>query len=136
MAKIAYKKPMSQPRRLALLLAAATFALFLPVAWFSFVVYDDGLYVTDQPIVQNGVTWAGVKWAFTTMAASNWHPLTWLSHMVDCGIFGLNPAGPHLVNALFHAATAKLLFILQIARSFIFSLCSSYSINLSFSSWL
>ena len=112
MAKIAYKKPMSQPRRLALLLAAATFALFLPVAWFSFVVYDDGLYVTDQPIVQNGVTWAGVKWAFTTMAASNWHPLTWLSHMVDCGIFGLNPAGPHLVNALFHAANVALLFTL------------------------
>ena len=103
---------MSQPRRLALLLAAVTVALYLPVAWFSFVVYDDGLYVTDQPIVQNGVTWAGVKWAFTTMAASNWHPLTWLSHMVDCGIFGLNPAGPHLVNALFHAANTALIFTL------------------------
>jgi tetratricopeptide (TPR) repeat protein len=111
-AKIAYKKPMSQPRRLALLLALATFALYLPVAWFGFVVYDDGLYVTDQPIVQAGVTWAGVKWAFTTMAASNWHPLTWLSHMIDCGVFGLNPAGPHVVNALFHAANVALLFTL------------------------
>ncbi len=103
---------MSQPRRLALLLALATFALYLPVAWFGFVVYDDGLYVTDQPIVQAGVTWAGVKWAFTTMAASNWHPLTWLSHMIDCGVFGLNPAGPHVVNALFHAANVALLFTL------------------------
>jgi tetratricopeptide (TPR) repeat protein len=102
---------MTQPRRIALLLALATFALYLPVAWFGFVVYDDGLYVTDNPIVQAGVTWAGVKWAFTTMAASNWHPLTWLSHMIDCGIFGLNPAGPHLVNALFHAVNAALLFI-------------------------
>jgi tetratricopeptide (TPR) repeat protein len=111
-AKIAYKKPMSQPRRLALLLALATFALYLPVAWFDFVVYDDGLYVTDQPIVQAGVTWAGVKWAFITMAASNWHPLTWLSHMIDCGVFGLNPAGPHVVNALFHAANVALLFTL------------------------
>ncbi len=103
---------MSQPRRLALLLALATFALYLPVAWFDFVVYDDGLYVTDQPIVQAGVTWAGVKWAFITMAASNWHPLTWLSHMIDCGVFGLNPAGPHVVNALFHAANVALLFTL------------------------
>ena len=103
---------MSQPRRIALLLAAATFALYLPAAWFSFCVYDDGLYVTDQPIVQNGVTWVGVKWAFTTMAASNWHPLTWLSHMVDCGVFGLNPAGPHLENAFIHAANTALLFTL------------------------
>ena len=103
---------MSQPRRIALLLAAATFALYLPVAWFGFVVYDDGLYVTDNPIVQAGVTWAGVKWAFTTMAASNWHPLTWLSHMIDCGVFGLNPAGPHVVNALFHTANTALLFTL------------------------
>ncbi len=103
---------MSQPRRIALLLAATTFALFLPVAWSGFCVYDDGLYVTDQPIVQNGVTWAGVKWAFTTMAASNWHPLTWLSHMIDCGVFGLNPAGPHLENALIHAANTALVFTL------------------------
>jgi len=103
---------MSQPCRLALLLAAATFALFLPVAWSGFCVYDDGLYVNDQPIVQNGVTWAGVKWAFTSMAACNWHPLTWLSHMIDCGVFGLNPAGPHLVNALIHAANVALLFTL------------------------
>ena len=111
-AKSLTKKPMSSPRRIALLLAAATFALFLPVAWSGFCVYDDSLYVTENPIVQAGVTWAGVKWAFTTMAASNWHPLTWLSHMVDCGVFGLNPAGPHLVNALFHAANTALLFTL------------------------
>ena len=103
---------MSQPRRLALLLAAATCALFLPVAWSGFIVYDDSLYVTEQPIVQAGVTWAGVKWAFVTMAASNWHPLTWLSHMVDCGMFGLNPAGPHVVNVLIHAANVALLFTL------------------------
>ena len=103
---------MSSPRRIALLLAAATFALFLPVAWSGFCVYDDSLYVTENPIVQAGVTWAGVKWAFTTMAASNWHPLTWLSHMIDCGLFGLNPAGPHLVSVLFHAANAALLFTL------------------------
>jgi protein O-mannosyl-transferase len=110
--KIAYKIAVPQPRRLALLLALVTLALYLPVAWFDFCVYDDGLYVTENPTVQNGVTLAGVKWAFTTFAASNWHPLTWLSHMLDCGVFGLNPTGPHLVNALIHAANAALLLIL------------------------
>jgi protein O-mannosyl-transferase len=102
----------SQPRRLALLLALATIALYLPVAWFDFCVYDDSLYVTENPMVQAGVTWAGLKYAFTTMAIANWHPLTLVSHMIDCGVFGLNPAGPHLENALIHAANAMLLFIL------------------------
>ena len=103
---------MSLPRRIALLLALVTLALYLPVAWFGFCVYDDSLYVTECPTVQNGVTLAGLKWSFTTLAASNWHPLTWVSHMIDCGLFGLNPGGPHLVNALIHAANAALLFVL------------------------
>ena len=103
---------MSQPRRLAWLLAAAAIALYLPVAWFSFCVYDDSLYVTENPIVQAGVTWAGLKYAFTTLAICNWHPLTIVSHMIDCGVFGLNPAGPHLENALIHAANVVLLFAL------------------------
>ena len=103
---------MPLPRRLALLLAAATLALYLPVAWFSFVVYDDGLYVTENPMVQAGVTWAGLKYAFTTMAIANWHPLTLVSHMIDCGVFGLNPAGPHLENALIHTVNAVLLLVL------------------------
>lgn len=103
---------MSRPRLIALLLALITFGLYLPVAWHEFSVYDDGLYVTDNPVVQQGVTWHGVKWAFTTMAASNWHPVTWLSHMVDCGLFGLDPAGPHLENALLHALNTALLFVL------------------------
>jgi tetratricopeptide (TPR) repeat protein len=58
------------------------------------------------------LTWAGIKWAFTTGHASNWHPLTWLSHMTDCQLFGLNAGAHHLVNAAFHAANAFLLFIL------------------------
>lgn len=103
---------MPRSRLVALLLAVATLALYLPVAWFGFINYDDSLYVTGNPTVQAGVTWAGVKWAFGSLAACNWHPLTWLSHMVDCGLFGLNPAGPHLVNALFHAVNAALLFTL------------------------
>lgn len=110
--KIAYKNGVSQPRRIGLLLALVTLALYLPVAKFPFCLYDDGDYISQNAVVQNGVTWAGVKWAFTTVHASNWHPLTWLSLMVDCGIFGLNPAGPHLINALLHAANVALLFTL------------------------
>jgi tetratricopeptide (TPR) repeat protein len=110
--KIAYKGRVPQPLRLATLLALATLALYLPVARMGYCVYDDGDYISANPIVQAGVTLPGVKWAFTTLHASNWFPLVWLSLMVDCGIFGQNPAGPHLVNALLHAANAALLFIL------------------------
>jgi protein O-mannosyl-transferase len=110
--KIAYKRRVSQPRRIGLLLALVTLAVYLPVARLGFCVYDDGLYVTENPIVQAGVTWAGLKYAFTTLAIANWHPLTLVSHMIDCGVFGLNPAGPHLENALIHAANAALLFVL------------------------
>ena len=74
--------------------------------------YDDDDYVTDNPVVQRGLTWTGIQWAFTTGRASNWHPVTWLSHMTDCELFGLNPGAHHLVNVLFHTANAALLFVL------------------------
>jgi protein O-mannosyl-transferase len=103
---------MSRPRLIALLLALTTLLVCLPVTRSSFVNYDDDDYVTSNPIVQNGLTLAGIKWAFVTGHASNWHPLTWLSHMTDCTLFGLNPAAHHFVNALFHAVNAALLFVL------------------------
>ena len=99
---------MSRPRLIALLLALITLLVYLPVARDGFVNYDDQDYVTENPVVQNGLTWAGVKWAFTTGHASNWHPLTWLSHMLDCELFGLNAGAHHCVNVLFHAANAVL----------------------------
>src|SRR3972149_3559607 len=76
-----------------------------------FVNYDDRLYVYENPYVTHGLTTQGIVWAFTSKHASNWHPLTWLSHMLDCQLFGLAPWGPHLVNVLLHAATAILLFL-------------------------
>jgi tetratricopeptide (TPR) repeat protein len=103
---------MSRPRLIALLLALITLAVYLPVTWHSFLTYDDDEYVTGNPPVRNGLTVAGIKWAFTAFHSGNWHPLTWLSHMADCECFGLDPAGHHLVNVLFHAANAALLFIL------------------------
>ena len=103
---------MSRPRLIGLLLALITLLVYLPAARDGFVNYDDQDYVTENSVVQKGLTWTGIKWAFTTGHASNWHPLTWLSHMVDCELFGLNPGAHHLVNVLFHMANVVLLFAL------------------------
>jgi len=97
---------------LCLLLALVTLLVYLPVRQHSFLRFDDADYVTDNGMVQSGLTWAGIKWAFTTFHSCNWHPLTWLSHMLDVQLFGAGPAGPHLVNVLFHAANTVLLFVL------------------------
>lgn len=74
--------------------------------------FDDGLYVTGNPHVQAGLTPSGIRWALTTTHAANWHPLTWISHMLDWQMFGSNPAGHHLTNIILHAANTLLLFAL------------------------
>jgi tetratricopeptide (TPR) repeat protein len=106
------RSAMSRPRLIALLLALATLLVYLPVVRCGFVNFDDQVYVTENTHVRAGMTWSSIVWAFTSFDGANWHPLTWLSHMLDCTLFGLNPAGPHLVNALIHAVNAGLLFIL------------------------
>jgi len=103
---------MSRPRFIALLLALLTLLAYLPVTRDQFLNYDDQDYVTENTNVLNGLTWSGVEWAFTTGHASNWHPLTWLSLMLDAELFGPNAGAFHFVNALFHAANAALLFVL------------------------
>ena len=77
---------------------------------FEFINLDDDLYVTENVQVQQGLGWDSVVWAMTTMEAAFWHPLTWLSHILDYQLFGLNPAGHHLTNLLFHLANVVLLF--------------------------
>jgi tetratricopeptide (TPR) repeat protein len=94
-----------------LFLAVATLAVYSQLRTHQFVNFDDNLYVTDNPVVQEGLTLKGLSWAFTTTRTGNWHPLTWLSHMLDCQLFGLNPAGPHLTNLAFHLANSLLLFL-------------------------
>ena len=106
------KKPVLRPRFIGLLLALITLLAYLPASRDGFVNYDDQDYVTENSAVQKGLTWTGIKWAFTTGHACNWHPLTWLSHMADCELFALNPGAHHLVNVLFHTANAVLLFAL------------------------
>src|SRR6185503_18079774 len=103
---------MSRPRLITLLLALGTLLVYLPLIHHGFSLFDDTDYITNNRVVQNGLTWGGVRWAFITWHASNWHPLTWLSHMLDCEMFGLNAAGHHAVNVLIHAANVALLFTL------------------------
>jgi tetratricopeptide (TPR) repeat protein len=95
---------------LSLLLVAVTVALYFPVSQHPFLNFDDSLYVTENPQVQNGLNAETVKWAFTAYEADNWHPLTWLSHALDCQLFGLDPTGPHQINMALHALNALLLF--------------------------
>jgi Flp pilus assembly protein TadD len=87
---------------------------FWPALDAGFLLYDDDDYVTDNPRVRAGVTGEGVAWAFTTFSASNWHPLTWLSHQLDFALFGLEPAGHHATNVLLHAANALLVLALLV----------------------
>ena len=97
---------------LCLLLALVTLVLYWPTLHHNFLDYDDQQYVTENPRVEAGITGSGIVWAFTTNHASNWHPLTWLSHMLDCQIYGLNPLGHHLTNLLLHIANTILIFLL------------------------
>ena len=104
----------SRARRLlfAGILALATLILYQPVVHYQFLNYDDNEYVTQNAHVQTGLTVRNVGWAFTTFHASNWHPLTWLSHMADYQLFGPHAGGHHYSNVLLHVANVVLLFLL------------------------
>jgi len=125
------RQEMSQPRMdlltaprkrtftIALLLAIATLTLYYPLHDHPFVNYDDSLYVTENAQVQAGLTWLTIKWAFTTFEVGTWHPLTWLSHALDCQWFGLDPRGHHDTNLLLHTLNVVLLFlVLQAATGY------------------
>jgi len=105
----------SREKRVALLclaLVLVTLAFYNPVVHNGFTNMDDEPYIVNNKHVQAGLTWSTVKWAFSSFEAANWHPVTWLSHALDCQLFGLNPAGHHYINVLIHAANALLLFLL------------------------
>ncbi len=91
-------------------LALAVVAAFEPVRHNSFVEYDDDQYITGNRHVIDGLTSRSAAWAFTNTETGNWHPVTWLSHMLDCQLYGLNPVGHHLTNVLFHLANTLMLF--------------------------
>lgn len=95
---------------MAAALFLVTAGVFWPARHYPFISIDDPLYVTGNTIVSAGLTATGLGWALTTFHAANWHPLTWISHMVDVELFGLVPGGHHLVSVLLHALSAALLF--------------------------
>jgi tetratricopeptide (TPR) repeat protein len=113
---------------LSAVLVVFTLAIFSQTANHQFINFDDPGYVLKNPVVRNGLTTSGIAWAFTSTAMSNWHPVTWLSHMLDVQLFGLDPAGHHLTSVLLHAMAALLLFLFlegitgSLWRSFIVSL--------------
>jgi hypothetical protein len=101
------------------MLAIATVALYYPMHSHPFLNYDDTLYVTQNDQVQVGLTWFTIKWAFTTFEMGEWHPLTWLSHALDCQWFGLDPGGHHDTSLLLHTVNVVLLFwVLQAATGY------------------
>src|SRR5437667_3827405 len=107
------------PPLTAALVNAMVAIFLLVIVWFAFgpalthgfIDYDDQRYVDQNPTVTNGLTLDGIRWAFTHVHASNWHPLTTISHILDCQVYGLQPWGHHLTNILLHAAAAILLFL-------------------------
>jgi protein O-mannosyl-transferase len=134
---------LSSPIVLGLVLVLTTLALYNPAAHHPFTNYDDDHYVTDNSQVTQGVHWNTIKWAFTTMAEANWHPLTWLSHELDCELFHLNPAGHHYVNVMLQAINVWLMFfVLLDATGFVWrswmvaALFALHPINVESVAWV
>lgn len=96
---------------ICLLLTVVTLAIYVQVGSHDFINYDDNVYITDNPHVTSGLTLDNIRWAFTTGYAVNWHPLTWVSHMIDVELFGLNPGSHHLAGVFFHILNTILLLL-------------------------
>lgn len=128
---------------ISFLLTVATVAAYWPIRHAQFLNFDDAQYVTNNPKVFHGLTREGFVWAFTSSYASNWHPLTWLSHMLDCEVFGDNPSGHHLVNLGLHAVNAVLLFLLlwrmtgaQARSGFVAALFALHPLHVESVAWI
>src|SRR6266480_4951211 len=98
-------------------LAVMTFGIYAQVIGHQFITLDDGWYIKDNSMVNCGVTLAGLAWAFTTFHEGNWHPLTWIAHMIDSQLFGIFAGGHLLVNALIHVVNTLLLFWFLLATT-------------------
>ena len=97
---------------IAALLVAVTLAVFARACSYGFVNYDDGDYVYQNRDVLQGLSVRAALWALTTTEMVNWHPVTWLSHTIDCQLYGLSPVGHHLTNSIIHTLNAILLFFM------------------------
>lgn len=131
------------PVVLSLILLAATVILYVPALSNDFVNYDDPAYVTANGRVLAGLSWSNIVWAFTATVEANWHPLTWISHMADVQLFGVNPRGHHLTSVLLHAVNVVLLFLLlQKATGCLFrsatvaGLFAAHPLNVECAAWI
>jgi protein O-mannosyl-transferase len=100
------------PSCLAVLLFFAVSGIFLPSVWNDFSNFDDPAYVTFNPHIHHGLSWSAIRWAFRGFYAANWHPITWLSHILDFTLFGRKAWGHHLTSVIFHSANVALLFLI------------------------
>ncbi len=128
---------------ISFLLALVTVAAYWPIRQAKFLHFDDPQYVTNNPKVFHGLSARGLAWAFTSFHASNWHPVTWVSHMLDCQIFGDNPTGHHFVNLGLHIANAVLLFLLlwrmtgaQMRSGFVAALFALHPLHVESVAWI
>jgi protein O-mannosyl-transferase len=128
---------------LSSLLVLLVFAAYQPALNNGFTSWDDPAYVTSNAQIQQGITWQNIRWAFTHTVASNWHPLTVLSHMLDCQWFGPKAWGHHLVNLLWHSANAVLLFWLLFTMTgapwrsfFVAALFGVHPLNVESVAWI
>jgi tetratricopeptide (TPR) repeat protein len=110
---------------IAFLLVAATLLLYSPVRNYHFIDYDDNVYIFNNPHVTDGISWQTIRWSLDSTEQSNWHPLTWLSHALDCQLFGLDAGDHHLTSVVIHALNVLLLFLVlkqatgAVGRSFV-----------------
>ena len=95
---------------ICVLIILVTYIVYHQVQDHKFIAFDDGLYVTENFHVRTGLNLENITWSFTTTHSSNWHPLTWMSHMLDVSLFGMNPGSHHLMNVFFHLLNSLLLF--------------------------
>lgn len=109
---------------IGLVLAALTMGVYLPVRTHDFIFYDDPQFITENPQIRSGLSWPTVRYAFTQPVVGNWHPVTTLSHALDCELFGVEPGAHHLVNVFIHCVNTGLLFLLL--RHFV---CRGYSLG-------
>jgi len=132
-----------EPLVIALTLVALVLAIYQGVGGFGYVQYDDPLYVFENPVVRRGLSLDGVVWAFTSFHAANWHPLTWLSHMTDVQLFGLDAGWHHRVNVAIHAANSVLLFLWLFSATrapwrsaFVAALFASHPLHVQSVAWI
>jgi Tfp pilus assembly protein PilF len=128
---------------LAMLLVVLNVAIYFPVSQHAFVDYDDKQYVVENPHVADGLTWENFAWAFRSGYAANWHPLTWLSHMLDVSLFGVNAGPQHIVNLMLHIAATLCLFVVfhratgALGRSaFVAALFAAHPLHVESVAWI